>query len=84
VCNPLATLTAERNLQPGDPPEWMRDRLVGETGDVMIVGHMPHLARLRATLVGEDADGTAPFPIHGMVALEDAEDSWVERWRIEG
>lgn len=43
ACNPLATLTAERALQPEDPPSWLRDRLLGETRDVMVVGHMPHL-----------------------------------------
>jgi phosphohistidine phosphatase len=84
VCNPLATLTAERNLQPADPAEWIRDRLVGEASDVMIVGHMPHLARLLRMMVGEDPDATAhTFPIHGMVALETTDDLWMERWRIE-
>ena len=31
ACNPFAPLTAERGLLPDDPPQWMRDRLTGET-----------------------------------------------------
>ena len=84
VCNPLATITAERGLQPTDPPVWMRDRLIGETRDVMLVGHMPNLPRLLAMLVGDDPD-TSPvtFPQHGIVALTAEADRWKEVWRIE-
>jgi phosphohistidine phosphatase len=83
VCNRFATLTAERGLQPSDPPAWMRERLFGETRDLMLVGHMPHLPRLLRVLVGEDPDtSTLAFPLHGMVALEPAGDRWKEVWRI--
>src|SRR5947209_496686 len=51
ACNPLAELSATRDLQPDDPPQWMRDRLRGETRDVALVGHFPHLPRLLALLV---------------------------------
>ena len=83
VCNPLATLTAERGLQPTDPPVWMCDRLVGETREVMLVGHMPNLPRLLRVLLGDDPD-TSPvtFPLHGMVALDVAGERWQEKWRI--
>ena len=43
ACNPLAEFSAIRGLQPGDPPEWIRDLVAGETREVMLVGHMPHL-----------------------------------------
>jgi phosphohistidine phosphatase len=83
VCNPFATLTAERGLQPTDPPGWMCERLFGETRDVMLVGHMPHLPALLRLLVGEDPDTSSiGFPLHGMVALEPAGDRWKEVWRI--
>lgn len=83
VCNPLATFTAERGLQPADPPAWMRERLFGETRDVMLVGHMPHLPRLLRMLIGEDPDAShIDFPQHGMVALEAAGEKWKEVWRI--
>ena len=31
ACNPLAPFTAERGLLPDDPPQWIRDRLTGES-----------------------------------------------------
>jgi len=84
VCNPFASISAERALQPDDPPGWIRDRLIGETADVMIVGHMPHLPRLLRLLRGEDADASSTtFPQHGLVALEPDGDGWKEMWRIE-
>ena len=84
LCNPLAALTAERGLQPTDPPGWLRDRLTGETRDIMLVGHMPHLPRLLRLLLGEDPDtSTVTFPVHGTVALEPVGDAWKEIWRVE-
>lgn len=82
ACNPLATFRAVRGLQPGDPPEWVRDQLLAEDAAVMIVGHMPHLPallRLMTVARGEDA----PFPPHGLVCLARETDNWVEQWRIE-
>ena len=83
ACNPFATLSAERGLQPMDPPEWMRDRLSGVTGETMVVGHMPHLARLLALLTGRGADvAQTALPLHGIIALEAEGDRWQERWSI--
>jgi phosphohistidine phosphatase len=83
VCHPFAAMSAERGLQPDDPPAWMRDRLIGETRELMLVGHMPSLPRLLALLLGQREDGAADFPLHGLVALEAAGDLWKETWRIE-
>jgi phosphohistidine phosphatase len=83
ACNALADLSASRDLQPDDPPQWMRDRLRAETRDIMIAGHFPYLPRLLALLVsGGEAGGL--FPEHGIVALEtlDEGETWQERWRI--
>ena len=82
MCNPLAPVTAERGLQPTDPPGWLRDRLTGETRDIMVVGHMPNLPRLLRLLLGEDTS-SLPFPVHGIVALEPVGGGWKEIWRIE-
>jgi phosphohistidine phosphatase len=83
VCHPFATLTAERGLQPSDPPQWMHDRLIGEAREVMIVGHMPHLPRLLRALVGLSDEVAEPtFPQHGIVALESDGDRWKEVWRL--
>jgi phosphohistidine phosphatase len=83
ACNPFASMTAERALQPDDPPAWIRDRLIGETRDVMIVGHMPHLPKLLRLLRGEDSETSATtFPQHGIVALEADGERWKEVWRL--
>jgi phosphohistidine phosphatase len=81
ACNALAEFSATRDLQPDDPPLWIRDRLRGESRDILLAGHYPHLPRLLTTLIG-DAD---PFPQHGVVALEtnDEGETWTEVWRLE-
>jgi phosphohistidine phosphatase len=83
ACNALAEFSASKDLQPDDPPEWMRDRLLGETRDVLIAGHFPHLPRLLALLVASHEDRAA-FPPHGVVALvsDDAGETWREKWRL--
>lgn len=80
ACNPFAEFSATRDLQPGDPPEWIRDRLRGESRDVLIAGHYPHLPGLLALLDG----GARTFPQHGVVALESADEgqTWRELWRL--
>jgi phosphohistidine phosphatase len=79
ACNPLAEFSAARNLQPGDPPQWAVDAVTGETRDVMLVGHMPHIARLLALLT--ETAPTAPFPLHGLVVLQEGATGWTEVWR---
>lgn len=81
ACNPLASFSATRGLQPGDPPEWIRDVLLGERREVLLVGHMPNVARVLDVLT---RSGASPpeFPLHGLVALEAEGDSWREAWRL--
>src|SRR5690349_21136794 len=88
ACNPLAEFTAVRGLQPADIPQMLREALLGETRDVMVVGHMPHLSRVFALLTtGVDAD--PPFPQHGVIALTreaavatDERALWSEGWQM--
>jgi len=81
ACNPFAEFAAARDLQPEDAPEWWRDRLRGESRDVMLAGHYPHMPRLLELLAGA---GTASFPLHGLVALtsDDQGETWREEWRL--
>ena len=85
ACNPLAEFSATRDLQPDDPPQWIRDRLRGEPRDVMLAGHFPHLPRLLALMVSGGEIGST-FPLHGVVALvtEDEGATWRELWRLDG
>src|SRR5437762_5502006 len=66
ACNALAQFSATRDLQPDDPPEWIRDRLRGEPRDILIAGHYPHLPHLLSLLL---ASARSDFPLHGVVAL---------------
>ena len=85
ACNALAELSATRDLQPDDPPDWMRDRLRAETRDVLIAGHFPHLPRLCRLLLDEREGLAVGFPLHGVVALATDDDgaTWRELWRME-
>jgi phosphohistidine phosphatase len=84
ACNALAEVSASRDLQPDDPPEWLRDRLRGETRDILIAGHFPHLPRVLALLTGRH-NQAVQFPPHGVVALvsDDEGQTWKEMWRLE-
>jgi len=81
ACNALAEFSATRDLQPDDPPAWMRDRLRHEPRDLMLAGHYPHLPRLLRLLV----PGAPSFPLHGIVALRSDDDgqTWRELWRLD-
>ena len=84
ACNALADLSATRDVQPDDPPQWMRDRLRAEGRDILIAGHFPYLPRLLALLV-TGGEAAVSFPQHGIVALETLDEgaTWRERWRLE-
>jgi phosphohistidine phosphatase len=81
VCNALAEFSATPDLQPGDPPSRMRDRLRGESRDILLTGHFPHLPRLLSLLLRAERS----FPQHGVVALEtdDEGETWRELWRVD-
>ena len=84
-CNPLATFAAARGLQPTDPPTWIVDAVSAESKDIMLVGHFPHMPRLLAHLLsGRQDSAPVPFPMNGMVVLEELNGRWVESWRMGG
>jgi phosphohistidine phosphatase len=84
ACNALAIFSATKDLQPDDPPMWMRDRLLAEPRDILIAGHFPFLPRLLALLRGDPEGASGEFPTHGVVALSTADEghSWAELWRL--
>ena len=85
ACNPFAEFSATRDLQPEDPPDWMRDRLRGESRDILIAGHYPLMPRLLALLINAGPEGVAPqaFPQNGVVVLQSDDDgeTFSEEWR---
>lgn len=83
-CNPLATFSATRGLQPTDPTNWIVDSIAGETKHILLAGHFPHLPRLLGRLMAGNPDADpGPFPLNGVVALEQVDGKWVERWRLQ-
>ena len=83
ACNALANFSATRHLQPEDPPQWFAGQLLGETRDVLVAGHYPHLPKLLALLLEHD-EMSVTFPPHGIVALESLDEgrTWREVWRM--
>jgi phosphohistidine phosphatase len=66
------------DLAPNDDPTMWAGRLAAETGDVMVVGHLPHLARLAGMLLTGDPDRQlVRFQQGGLVALEHTEAGWI-------
>lgn len=64
-------------LSPNDDPTTWAKRLESSEGDLMLVGHLPHLERLAAMLVEGDAEAAvAGFPAGGMVVLERSDSGW--------
>jgi phosphohistidine phosphatase len=83
-CNPMAEFSACRGLQPTDPTTWITTLIAGDSREIMLVGHFPHLPRLLGRLLSGDADAPpAEFPLNGMVALEEVDERWEERWRLK-
>jgi phosphohistidine phosphatase len=84
ACNALAEFAVTKDLQPDDPPQWIRDRLRHETRNIALAGHFQHLPRLLALLTTGGEAGV-DFPINGIVALvtDDEGETYRELWRIE-
>ena len=64
-------------LAPKDDPAIWATRVTGERGDVMLVGHLPHLSNLAAVLVtGDPEQPIVAFRPGGVVGLERGDDGW--------
>lgn len=71
-------------LAPMDDPSIWSERLRAMTEDVMVVGHLPHLARLASLLVAGDAEAhVLRFFNAGIVCLErDIDGYWAVSWAV--
>jgi phosphohistidine phosphatase len=64
-------------LVPRDDPAIWAARVTAETRDMMLVGHLPHLARLAGLLLAGDPDRPViSFRQGGLVGLEEAPAGW--------
>jgi len=68
-------------LGPEDDPEEARGRLEASTEPLLLVGHLPHLARLVAALVGKD--GVVAFQPATVVCLARGVGAWTVEWVLD-
>ena len=64
-------------LAPNDDPKIWLERVATETSDVMLVGHLPHLARLASLLLAGAQDRSlVRFRQGGLLGLERTDTRW--------
>lgn len=78
--SPFAEFKAVRGLRPDDPPEIIVEAIAHETRDIALVSHMPLLPAIRARLSGVQT----PFPLNGLVLLDEDAGVWRERLVLDG
>ena len=81
---PPAGVSEAPGLTPLDEPEIWAGRLAQMDEDVMLVGHLPHLARLAALLICGDKEKMAVnFQMGGVVRLRRMEaGQWAVDWMV--
>lgn len=81
--HPPGGVEESSGLSPDDDPVWARTELQAAPHGLILVGHLPHLARLAALLLGSSPD-TAPveFPPAAMLCLEHLPQCWKKNWML--
>jgi len=71
-------------LAPMDDPEVWGKRLAGMDEDIMLVGHLPYMARLASLhLCGDKEKGIVDFKMAGIVCLKRSDDGkWAVEWMV--
>lgn len=81
---PTAVVSKAPGLAPLDDPEIWAGRIATMDEDILLVGHLPHLARLAAMLMSGDKERMViNFQMGGVVRLRRMEaDQWAVDWMI--
>jgi phosphohistidine phosphatase len=81
---PPAGISEAPGLAPLDDPEIWAERIAQMDEDVMLVGHLPHLARLAALLISGDKEkGVINFQMGGVVRLRRMDaGQWAVDWMV--
>jgi phosphohistidine phosphatase len=79
-----AGLMERKGLAPDDDARSAARAAEGAAGDLMIVGHLPLLAKLASLLVtGKESRELVRFPAAGVLCLDhDAQEGWRVAWMI--
>jgi len=82
--NPPKGVAAVEGLEPMADPKVWKTRLSEATADTMLVGHLPHLSKLAASLLCEDESREpVAFKMAGIVCLEkNSSNRWTIQWMV--
>ena len=76
-------ILAREGLAPNDVVGLVKEELDRAEKDLMVVGHLPFLARLASSLVADESAKVIAFRQGGVVCLErDEEGSWSVLWAV--
>jgi len=77
-------MLAHEDLTPNDDVQAIRDEIVSAQQDIVLVGHLPFLAKLASLLLtGSESANAVAFKQGSVVCLESTEDnSWHVNWMI--
>lgn len=75
---------AHEGLGPNDDVAALKDEIISDSKDIMIVGHMPFVSKLASLLLtGSESSGTVAFKQGGVVCLNFSDESnWQLEWMI--
>jgi len=83
---PPPSLVVRADMNPDDDPRPLYGEIVARRerpGSLMIVGHLPHLARLAGLLLAADASSTpVQFVNAGVVRIVPMEEGWSVAWYV--
>ncbi len=83
VCQPAQPATSIAGLQPQDSPLDIVPFLKVESGDIVLVGHLPHLNKLATFLLSNQEDGdTIAFREGSVLCLEKTDQIWRVNWMV--
>ena len=81
--NPDRGTIQENGLSPMDDVRGITDQINRGEKDLMIVGHLPHLAKLTSRLVtGGESPPVVGFQQGGVLCLDNSSGSWVIAWML--
>ena len=82
--NPTRGMIDSEELEPLADPRIWKNRLAETAGNIMIVGHLPHLGKLTGLLLtGDESKEIVRFRMGGIICLERDEGSrWTIQWMI--
>jgi len=77
-------MAAHEGLAPNDNVTVLKDELISDRQDVMIVGHLPFLSKLTSLLLtNSESSNTVAFKNGGILCLEYSDDNrWQLQWMI--